>query len=91
MRLVSMLLPTLVSASLMLAQVPIGLGPGTSSQGVIDSFDWYTATASGCTAGAPGDVRRRFPGGRHHPFHRLVCQRKYVAHNDWTTRCRHAQ
>jgi hypothetical protein len=63
MRLVSMLLPTLVSASLMLAQVPIGLGPGTSSQGVIDSFDWYTATASGCTVGARGMCVGGFPVG----------------------------
>jgi hypothetical protein len=33
------------------AQTPIGLGTGTLSPGVLDYFDWYTATASGCTAG----------------------------------------
>src|ERR1035437_875566 len=48
MRLVSSVgLLALVVGSLM-AQAPIGVGPG----GKVDVFDWYSATASGCTAGA---------------------------------------
>jgi len=35
-------------AACLLAQAPMGIGPG----GKVDSFDWYAATASGCTAGA---------------------------------------
>jgi hypothetical protein len=54
MRLVSTILLTLIFACLLLAQAPIGFGPGTLSAGLLDLFDWYAATASGCTPGARG-------------------------------------
>ena len=54
MRLVSTILLTLILACLLLAQSPIGFGPGSLSPGLVDYFDWYTATASGCTAGSRG-------------------------------------
>jgi hypothetical protein len=52
MRLVSTVLLTLIFACLLRAQAPIGFGPGTLSPGLLDKFDWYAATASGCAAGA---------------------------------------
>ena len=54
MRLVSTILSTLILACLLLAQAPVGLGPGTLGGGMLDYFDWYAATPSGCTAGAGG-------------------------------------
>jgi hypothetical protein len=56
MRLVSAVLVVLIFACLLLAQAPVGFGPGTTlpSPGILDYFDWYAATASGCTAGAGG-------------------------------------
>jgi hypothetical protein len=54
MRLVSTILLTLILACLLLAQAPIGFGPGTLSVGLLDYFDWYAATPSGCTAGSRG-------------------------------------
>jgi hypothetical protein len=44
----------LILACLVFAQAPIGFGPGTLSVGLVDLFDWYAATASGCTPGARG-------------------------------------
>src|SRR5450759_4430322 len=59
MRLVSTVLLALVFACLVLAQAPIGFGPGTLSLGLLDLFDWYGATASGCSTaqGANGGPR----------------------------------
>src|SRR5204863_825089 len=54
MRPVKLILPVLLVACLLPAQSPIGFGPGTLSVGLLDLFDWYTATASGCNAGARG-------------------------------------
>ena len=51
MRLVSLLL---VFTCLLLAQSPIGMGPGSLSVGLLDLFDWYRGTGVGCTAGARG-------------------------------------
>ena len=52
MRLVSLLLLCIV----LLAQAPLGIGPGTTAlgPGVLDSLDWALVPASGCTAGARG-------------------------------------
>src|SRR5512133_2317608 len=47
MRLVSLLCMLLLLACLMLGQAPIGIGPQ-----ILDSFTWYGAAPSGCTAGA---------------------------------------
>src|ERR1035437_1112331 len=44
----------LVAACLLTAQAPMGLGPGASGTGLIDIFDWYAGTPSGCTAGPRG-------------------------------------
>ena len=49
MRPVSAILLTPIFALLLLAQAPIALGPT-----LLDTFSWYTATASGCTAGPRG-------------------------------------
>lgn len=59
MRLASLLLLVPIFACLLLAQAPIGFGPGTISPGLLDVFDWYPATASGCSAaqGANGGPR----------------------------------
>ena len=54
MRLASTILLTLILTCLLLAQAPIGFGPGSLSIGLLDYFDWYAATASGCTAGSRG-------------------------------------
>jgi hypothetical protein len=48
------ILVIVIFACLLLAQAPIGFGPGTLSPGLIDVFDWYAATASGCVAGTGG-------------------------------------
>ena len=71
MRPVKLILPALLVACLLPAQSPIGLGPGTVSVGLLDRFDWYTATASGCSAGVavcawaifPWETRCFLPGG----------------------------
>ncbi len=58
------LIPLIVMAGcLVLAQAPIGFGPGTLSIGLLDLFDWYAATASGCTAGARGMCVGHSPAG----------------------------
>ena len=54
MRLISTLLSILILACLLMAPAPIGFGPGTLSIGLLDLFDWYGATSSGCTPGARG-------------------------------------
>ena len=63
MRPVKLILPALLVACLLPAQSPIGLGPGTLSVGLLDRFDWYTATASGCSAGARGMCAGHLPLG----------------------------
>ena len=63
MRCVRPILLALVAACLLLAQAPIGFGPGTLSPGLLDLFDWYTATASGCTEGARGMCVGQSPQG----------------------------
>jgi hypothetical protein len=63
MRLVSTILSTLILACLLLAQAPIGFGPGTLSVGLLDYFDWYAATPSGCTAGSRGMCAGHSPVG----------------------------
>jgi hypothetical protein len=55
--LVSAVLVPLVFAGLLLAQTPIGFGPGTIAlgSGLLDFFDWYAGSPSGCsTAQGPG-------------------------------------
>jgi hypothetical protein len=62
MRLVSALL--LVFACLLLAQTPIGLGPGVLGAGLDKAFYWYTATPSGCSnTPAGGNCVGHNPGG----------------------------
>jgi len=41
-----------IAGLVLLAQSPIGMGPGTLSPGLVQLLDWYIATPSGCTAGA---------------------------------------
>lgn len=41
-----------VSVGTIAASSPIGFGAGTLSVGLVDMFDWYIATPSGCTPGA---------------------------------------
>ena len=42
------ILLTLLFACMLLAQSPIGFGPGTSlGVGLLDYFDWYLGSASG--------------------------------------------
>ena len=54
MRFVSTILVVFIFACLLLAQAPVGFGPGTQGVGLLDFFDWYAATPSGCTVGAYG-------------------------------------
>ena len=54
MRHVSLALLMVVFACLLLAQTPIGLGPGTIGLGQIGYFNWHLATASGCSNTPPG-------------------------------------
>ena len=63
MRLASTVLLALLLACLVLAQTPIAFGPGTLSVGLLDLFDWYSATASGCSEGARGMCVGAFPRG----------------------------
>src|SRR5260370_13376969 len=53
-RLVKLIPVIVMTGCLLPAQSPIGFGPGTLSIGLLDLFDWYSATASCCTAGARG-------------------------------------
>src|ERR1035438_6263911 len=63
MRFASVLLPAAICACLLLAQSPIGFGPGSLSPGLLDYFDWYPAAASGCTAGSRGMCVGHSPSG----------------------------
>ena len=65
MRFVSTILVVFIFACLLLAQAPIGFGPGTLTLGLLDYFDWYTATPSGCSTaqGANGGPRGMCVGG----------------------------
>ena len=63
MRPVRTILAALILSCMLPAQVPIGFGPGTSSVGLLDYFDWYIGTASGCTPGNGGMCVGTMPRG----------------------------
>src|ERR1035441_4266472 len=67
MRLISACLLLMIS-SMLLAQVPIGFGPGTQGLGRLDFFDWYLGNASGCSTaqGANGGPRGMCTGAFPH-------------------------
>jgi hypothetical protein len=46
MRRVSLLV---LISGILVAQAPIGLGPGTMGMGMIDYFNWHKGTSSGCS------------------------------------------
>lgn len=54
----AVILLSTILACLLLAQSPIGFGPGTLGEGLLKNFDWYSATPSGCTpsAGPPAKM-----------------------------------
>ena len=65
MRLFSTVVVVLLFACLLLAQAPIGFGPGSMGLGMLDYFDWYIGTPSGCSTaqGANGGSRGMCVGG----------------------------